>query len=230
MDLQRSVTSYRRSGSSGLVWDEKLYSGELKRVPRPKDEVDDQEKGETKSSVPNRASEIRLEQRQHNSGYRTMKEDKPTMEPPSPKQSVMAPYLRVILEGLKQYPPSTRFTKSELPYVFADILSKRGILSESGKNSTALSAATGSSELSSTAYPEAPILSDDPTPAPPGPTPTPSSSSLPELSRFGSATNEPLTLPSSLPTELPAPPLSDDSPLRRSTRAYLHLRLTYNTQ
>ncbi|KAE9464411.1 hypothetical protein C3L33_03685, partial [Rhododendron williamsianum] len=88
MDLQRSVTSYRRSGSSGLVWDEKLYSGELKRVPRPKDEVDgDQEKGETKSSVPNRASEIRLEQRQHNSGYRTMKEDKPTMEPPSPKVS-----------------------------------------------------------------------------------------------------------------------------------------------
>ncbi|XP_058208326.1 uncharacterized protein At1g15400 [Rhododendron vialii] len=88
MDLQRSVTSYRRSGSSGLVWDEKLYSGELKRVPRPKDEVDDdQEKGETKSSVPNRPSQVRVEQRQHNSMYRTMKEDRPTREPPSPKVS-----------------------------------------------------------------------------------------------------------------------------------------------
>ncbi|KAG5516089.1 hypothetical protein RHGRI_036960 [Rhododendron griersonianum] len=134
------------------------------------------------------------------------------------EQSVMAPYFWVILEGLKQYPPSTQFTKSELRYVFADILSKCGILSESGKNSTALSAATGSSELSSTVYPEAPILSDDPTPAPPGPTPTPSGSSLPEPSCFGSAPNEPLILPSSPPTELSAPPLSDDSPPRRSTR------------
>ncbi|KAF7148812.1 hypothetical protein RHSIM_Rhsim03G0246900 [Rhododendron simsii] len=61
---------------------------ELKRVPRPKDEVDDdQEKGETKSSVPNRPSQVRVEQRQHNSMYRTMKEDRPTMEPPSPKVS-----------------------------------------------------------------------------------------------------------------------------------------------
>ncbi|KAF7123624.1 hypothetical protein RHSIM_Rhsim12G0169100 [Rhododendron simsii] len=61
------------------------------------------------------------------------------------EQSVMASYFRVILEGLKQYPPSSRFTKSELQYIFADILSKCGILSESGKNSTSLSAATGTS-------------------------------------------------------------------------------------
>ncbi|KAG5521631.1 hypothetical protein RHGRI_034005 [Rhododendron griersonianum] len=81
---------------------------------------------------------------------------------------------------------------------------------------------TGSSELSSTIYPEAPILSDDPTPAPPGPTPTPSGSSLPEPSCFGSAPNEPLILPSSPPTELHVPPLSDDSPPRRSTRHEPH--------
>ncbi|KAF7133576.1 hypothetical protein RHSIM_Rhsim09G0031300 [Rhododendron simsii] len=127
-----------------------------------------------------------------------------------------SPYAYAILEGLKQYPSSTRFPKSSLPFVFADILSKCDILSESG-----------SSELSSTVYPEAPILSDDPTPAPPGPTPTHSGSSLLEPSHFGSAPNEPLTLPSSPPTELPAPPLSDDSPLRRSTRVRevpIHLR------
>ncbi|KAG5543279.1 hypothetical protein RHGRI_016126 [Rhododendron griersonianum] len=79
----------------------------------------------------------------------------------------------------------------------------------------------GFSELSSTVYPEASILSDDPTSAPPGSTPTPSGSSLPEPSHFGFAPNEPFTLPSSPPTELPAPPLSDDSPLRRSTRTFM---------
>ncbi|KAF7151368.1 hypothetical protein RHSIM_Rhsim02G0211300 [Rhododendron simsii] len=77
---------------------------------------------------------------------------------------------------------------------------------------------TGSSELPYTTYPEAPLLSDDP---------TPSDSSLPEP--------EPLTSPSSPPIELPiphlsddphielsAPPLSDASPLRRSTRHEPH--------
>ncbi|KAF7152051.1 hypothetical protein RHSIM_Rhsim01G0019800 [Rhododendron simsii] len=99
----------------------------------------------------------------------------------------MPSYFWVILEGLKQYPPSSRFTKSEVQYVFADILSKCGILSESGKNSTALSAATavsaspfftdpsaniflddidiGSSELPYTTYLEALLLSDDPSPS-----------------------------------------------------------------
>ncbi|KAG5542351.1 hypothetical protein RHGRI_022032 [Rhododendron griersonianum] len=249
------------------------------------------------------------------------------------EQSVMAPYFRVILEGLKQYPPSTRFTKSELSFVFADILCKYGILSESGKNSTALSAATGtsswffdsaccnhmtsdsaifsskshashapaiqtadgshihathmghiststislsdtylipkltlnlisvgqlcelglnvifsatgchvqdpqtavsaspfftdpsadiflddvdtgSSELPYTVYPEAPILSDDPTPAPSG-------------SSLNEPNYEPLSSPSSPLIEPLAPPLSDDSPLRRSTRVRevpVHLR------
>ncbi|KAH7855420.1 hypothetical protein Vadar_024638 [Vaccinium darrowii] len=83
--LQRSCTSYRRSGSSGLVWDDKLYSGEIKRVSRPKDD-DDQEKGETKSSVPNRPSQIRTD-RDHHNMYRSMKEVRPTIDPPSPKVS-----------------------------------------------------------------------------------------------------------------------------------------------
>ncbi|KAF7132947.1 hypothetical protein RHSIM_Rhsim09G0089300 [Rhododendron simsii] len=61
------------------------------------------------------------------------------------EQSAITLYVSVILEGLKQYPPSTRFTKSDLPSVFADILSKSGILSKSSKHSSALSAATGTS-------------------------------------------------------------------------------------
>ncbi|RRT64290.1 hypothetical protein B296_00024806 [Ensete ventricosum] len=30
--LQRSVTTFRRSGSSGVVWDERFFSGDLSRM------------------------------------------------------------------------------------------------------------------------------------------------------------------------------------------------------
>ncbi|KAG5542353.1 hypothetical protein RHGRI_022032 [Rhododendron griersonianum] len=73
---------------------------------------------------------------------------------------------------------------------------------------------TGSSELPYTVYPEAPILSDDPTPAPSG-------------SSLNEPNYEPLSSPSSPLIEPLAPPLSDDSPLRRSTRVRevpVHLR------
>ncbi|KAF7151892.1 hypothetical protein RHSIM_Rhsim02G0249300 [Rhododendron simsii] len=85
-----------------------------------------------------------------------------------------------------------------------------------------------SSKLSSMVYPEASIRSDDPTPAPPGPTLAPSGSSLLEPSHFGFTLNEPFTLPNSPPIELPVPPLSDDSPLHRSTQhipplSYVHI-------
>ncbi|XP_076938843.1 uncharacterized protein At1g15400-like [Bidens hawaiensis] len=40
--LPRSEISFRRSGSSGLVWDDKLLSGELKPV-KPKEEEDGEE-------------------------------------------------------------------------------------------------------------------------------------------------------------------------------------------
>lgn len=40
--LQRSVTSFRRQGSSGLVWDERFFSGEvdLTIMQRPNEEHD----------------------------------------------------------------------------------------------------------------------------------------------------------------------------------------------
>ncbi|GJV88174.1 NADH-cytochrome b5 reductase-like protein [Tanacetum coccineum] len=65
--LPRSEMSFRRSGSSGLVWDDKLLSGELK----PKEE-DEKVKKEPQISEPK--------------PYRTM-EVAPTIDPPSPKVS-----------------------------------------------------------------------------------------------------------------------------------------------
>ncbi|KAG5563493.1 hypothetical protein RHGRI_006054 [Rhododendron griersonianum] len=58
----------------------------------------------------------------------------------------ITPYVHRILEGLKQYPSSTRFNKSDLPSVFTYILSKSGLLSKSGMHtSTVLSTASGTS-------------------------------------------------------------------------------------
>ncbi|KAL7601960.1 uncharacterized protein At1g15400 [Lactuca sativa] len=66
--LARSDVSYKRSGSSGLVWDDKLLSGELFK---PKEE-EEKEKKEPQ----------RVEPRP----YKTM-DVAPTIDPPSPRLS-----------------------------------------------------------------------------------------------------------------------------------------------
>ncbi|XP_024959057.1 uncharacterized protein At1g15400-like [Cynara cardunculus var. scolymus] len=65
--LPRSDVSFRRSGSSGLVWEDKLLSGELK----PRDEIE---------------REKREQQRSEPKPYRTV-EVATTIDPPSPKVS-----------------------------------------------------------------------------------------------------------------------------------------------
>nr|XP_043628442.1 MAPK kinase substrate protein At1g80180 [Erigeron canadensis] len=65
--LPRSDISFRRSGSSGLVWEDKLLSGELK----PRNEVG-REKNEPQRSAPK--------------PYRTT-DVAPAIDPPSPKVS-----------------------------------------------------------------------------------------------------------------------------------------------
>ncbi|KAA8523032.1 hypothetical protein F0562_009455 [Nyssa sinensis] len=65
--LQRSEISFRRQGSSGLIWDDKLLSGELNQI-KTKDE-EEKEKAEP---------------REHT--YRTVKVE-PTIDPPSPRVS-----------------------------------------------------------------------------------------------------------------------------------------------
>ncbi|KAD3067880.1 hypothetical protein E3N88_35760 [Mikania micrantha] len=67
--LPRSEISFRRSGSSGLVWDDKLLSGELKPV-KPKDE----DETEQHRSEPKPYKSVEVES---------------AIDPPSPKISSM---------------------------------------------------------------------------------------------------------------------------------------------
>ncbi|KAL7590249.1 uncharacterized protein At1g15400-like [Lactuca sativa] len=69
--LPRSEVSFRRSGSSGLVWDDKLLSGELKPVKTKEEE--EREKTEQ-------------QQRAEPKPYKSV-EVEPTIDPPSPKVS-----------------------------------------------------------------------------------------------------------------------------------------------
>ncbi|XP_019191585.1 PREDICTED: uncharacterized protein At1g15400 [Ipomoea nil] len=78
--LPRSEVSFRRQGSSGLVWDDKLLSGELKKIST-KDEGGDQTKEAAKPS-----SVQRSRSSGGGRGFRST-EIKPSYDPPSPKVS-----------------------------------------------------------------------------------------------------------------------------------------------
>ncbi|CAI9100183.1 OLC1v1037124C1 [Oldenlandia corymbosa var. corymbosa] len=73
--LQRSEMSFRRQGSSGLVWDDKFLSGELKKINtgtddnKDTDQQEDNRKAATKSSA-----------------YKTVNVA-PSYDPPSPRVS-----------------------------------------------------------------------------------------------------------------------------------------------
>lgn len=76
--LQRSTTSFRRQGSSGLIWDDKFLSGDLNQM-----KVNNQD---------NRGSSEGMMRRSRSDGghghmYRTTKPGSPSMDPPSPKVS-----------------------------------------------------------------------------------------------------------------------------------------------
>ncbi|EXB33942.1 hypothetical protein L484_005841 [Morus notabilis] len=69
-ELQRSEISFRRQGSSGLVWADKLTAGEVV-LGQSKPSSEDQ--GDAK------------EPRGGSRPYRTVKMPSPTVDPPSPK-------------------------------------------------------------------------------------------------------------------------------------------------
>ncbi|XP_075665317.1 uncharacterized protein At1g15400-like [Castanea sativa] len=98
--LQRSAVSFRRQGSSGLVWDDRFISEELNKVNQKDDQEQGQQQGqqqeliekldikEVKPSI-NVGSTNTIERSRSNGGtrgYRTGKVS-PAIEPPSPKVS-----------------------------------------------------------------------------------------------------------------------------------------------
>ncbi|KAK1551019.1 hypothetical protein Q3G72_028688 [Acer saccharum] len=91
--LQRSTTSFRRQGSSGLIWDDKLVSGELNNQVRHKELADDHDHQhhKEKEHLKRPPSSINMKRSDGGRGgertYRTDKASPPTMDPPSPKVS-----------------------------------------------------------------------------------------------------------------------------------------------
>ncbi|KAI3455344.1 hypothetical protein Pfo_012007, partial [Paulownia fortunei] len=93
--LQRSAVSFRRQGSSGLVWDDKLLSGELNQLANQqkenkKNKPQQVNKEDDAAAATNslRAGGLKIERSRSNGGrgFRTGKVS-PAIEPPSPKVS-----------------------------------------------------------------------------------------------------------------------------------------------
>ncbi|KAL0319162.1 UNVERIFIED_CONTAM: hypothetical protein Sangu_2072400 [Sesamum angustifolium] len=94
--LQRSEVSFRRQGSSGLVWDDKFLSGELNQLANQRKEEknnkplhqnkDDAAAAAARNS--SRASGLTIERNRSNGGrgFRTGRVS-PAVEPPSPRVS-----------------------------------------------------------------------------------------------------------------------------------------------
>uniref|UniRef100_A0A2N9I4B8 MAPK kinase substrate protein n=1 Tax=Fagus sylvatica TaxID=28930 RepID=A0A2N9I4B8_FAGSY len=84
--LQRSTTSFRRQGSSGLVWNDKFLSGDInkmKATQQAKEEVEFRELRPSRSVGSIGLLERSRSKTEH--AYLTDKNSPPTMDPPSPK-------------------------------------------------------------------------------------------------------------------------------------------------
>ncbi|KAG1335583.1 MAPK kinase substrate protein [Cocos nucifera] len=79
--LQRSVQTFRRSGSSGLVWDDRFFSGEMKK------EEEGLEFGELRQSQS--VGSIGMMKRSRSIGMQPFRTAHvpPSMDPPSPEVS-----------------------------------------------------------------------------------------------------------------------------------------------
>ncbi|CAJ1951255.1 unnamed protein product [Sphenostylis stenocarpa] len=81
--LQRSAVSFRRQGSSGLVWDDKLVSAELNNDQHQDTKAAVADNLNTKTTPPPNTT---IQRTRSNGGYRTGKLT-PAIDPPSPKLS-----------------------------------------------------------------------------------------------------------------------------------------------
>ncbi|XP_077210304.1 MAPK kinase substrate protein At1g80180-like [Tasmannia lanceolata] len=75
--LQRSAVSFRRTGSSGLIWEDRFFSGELGRAKKEEEDVEFKELRPCQS-----VGSIGMMERCRSGGGRSSKVD-----PPSPKGS-----------------------------------------------------------------------------------------------------------------------------------------------
>ncbi|KAK8550209.1 hypothetical protein V6N13_118730 [Hibiscus sabdariffa] len=80
--LQRSTTSFRRQGSSGLVWDDKVISGDSNQM-----RANNQGNKESRGSTDGMMRRSRSDGGSNGHMYRTMKAASPSVDPPSPKVS-----------------------------------------------------------------------------------------------------------------------------------------------
>ncbi|KAG7989189.1 hypothetical protein I3843_03G225000 [Carya illinoinensis] len=89
--LQRSSTSFRRQGSSGLVWNDKFLSGDLSKMRHNnKEDFNKENCVEYRDLRPSRSvGSIGLMERRgrftEDTECRTVKVPPPTVDPPSPK-------------------------------------------------------------------------------------------------------------------------------------------------
>lgn len=90
--LQRSSVSFRRQGSSGLVWEDRLLSGDLNQMKQKDEGVELRELRHSQS-----VGSVGMMDRSRSGGgrWRTVKVS-PAIEPPSPKVSGCGLFCRVL--------------------------------------------------------------------------------------------------------------------------------------
>ncbi|QCD80667.1 uncharacterized protein At1g15400 [Vigna unguiculata] len=86
-EFQRSVTSFRRQGSSGLVWDDKFIAGLENQNPNQEAKASNNQNQQGQREVQGVESSVRLERSRSDGArpYRTVNVAPASMDPPSPK-------------------------------------------------------------------------------------------------------------------------------------------------
>ncbi|ESQ42030.1 hypothetical protein EUTSA_v10015056mg [Eutrema salsugineum] len=86
MALQRSTASFRRQGSSGLIWNDRFLSGEIRNDERQEDRCNDHRDGPMAAAAATVQRSASDGGRGHVGGR--LVDMSPTLDPPSPKISV----------------------------------------------------------------------------------------------------------------------------------------------
>ncbi|CAJ1944490.1 unnamed protein product [Sphenostylis stenocarpa] len=85
-ELQRSVTSFRRQGSSGLVWDDKFITGlENQNQNQEAKDNNNQTRGQREMQGVGSSATLTRSRSDGARPYRTVNVAAPSIDPPSPK-------------------------------------------------------------------------------------------------------------------------------------------------